>query len=364
MRLRPTKLAGALVFACLILFAVGTNVQAGWLIVLTALVLGALAAGLVLPALAVRGIEVARLAPESAFAGDRVEVSLVVRSRAPSARGLVLVRDRFLGTGAAVVPRLAAGESRTYIGERDAVRRGVHVSGPCEIATGAPFGVARATRHVKVSSQTVVYPRVYDVADPGRLAGVLTEGGRPRPAAAGDSTSVREYRPGDPLRHVHWRSSARTGRLVVREFEEHASGDVAVLVVPGADDETVDAVTSAACSYAIAAVDAGRRVVILWPEGDGVRRLEARSRRDALEWGARLAPAAEGTLHAAVPRAHALVAVAGSRAPALTRELCERGAVLAVLVGADAIAHTASLSAAGTLVVSVPDGSDLESVLR
>ncbi len=42
----------------------------------------------------------------------------------------------------------------------------------------------------------------------------------PQPGVSGEFLSVREYRPGDSLRHIHWRTSARANRLIVREFEE------------------------------------------------------------------------------------------------------------------------------------------------
>ena len=68
MRLRPR--AAGLIVGALILFLVGTNVQAGWLFVIAALMLGAAVAGIALPARMVRGVEVTRRAAERAFQGD------------------------------------------------------------------------------------------------------------------------------------------------------------------------------------------------------------------------------------------------------------------------------------------------------
>jgi uncharacterized protein (DUF58 family) len=51
-----------------------------------------------------------------------------------------------------------------------------------------------------------------------------------RPGPEGDFYGVREWRSGDSLRYVHWRSSARTGKLVVRQFEQPRNRDVAILL--------------------------------------------------------------------------------------------------------------------------------------
>ncbi|HVY60007.1 MAG TPA: DUF58 domain-containing protein, partial [Planctomycetota bacterium] len=60
----------------------------------------------------------------------------------------------------------------------------------------------------------------YDAA--ARFAGL--------PGAGIEFLGTREYRPGDPLRFVHWASSARTGRLVVKELEETAAAEVAIFL--------------------------------------------------------------------------------------------------------------------------------------
>src|SRR5438093_13736373 len=78
--MRPSKRALGLLLGAGILFLIGTNVQAGWLYVLAALLLGALAAGLVLPFAALRGLSIELVAPEEAEQG----VSTIIELRADS----------------------------------------------------------------------------------------------------------------------------------------------------------------------------------------------------------------------------------------------------------------------------------------
>lgn len=266
------------------LFGVGTNVQAGWLLVLAAMLVGTAAAGAIMPFRAIRGVVVERLVPDCAWAGDAVPVAIRVRNDTRSARGLILLRDEFLGEGTAVVTHLSPGETRDYAGIRHGARRGVHCVGRCELTTGAPFGVVLARRTIDIESSVVVYPRVFGVSAIETLA---AGGGAQaqRRAPSGDTATVREYRPGDPLRHVHWRSTARTGRLVVREFEDAAASDVTVIADVPDDYEEADVVAAVACSIALAALDAGRGVRVVGPDDE----TDAVSRREILHWGARLA---------------------------------------------------------------------------
>jgi uncharacterized protein (DUF58 family) len=80
MRLR--KRAAGLLLGAAVLFLIGTNVQAGWLYVIAALLLGALAAGLVLPFAALRGLSIELAAPEEAEQSVATIVELRVRGTA------------------------------------------------------------------------------------------------------------------------------------------------------------------------------------------------------------------------------------------------------------------------------------------
>jgi uncharacterized protein (DUF58 family) len=87
-----------------------------------------------------------------------------------------------------------------------------------------PFGLCRGFVRVPLPQTVVILPKRYSlpaIALPG--AHKYQQGGVAFAASVGESEefiAVRDYRPGDPLRHVHWRSSARTGRLVVKEFQD------------------------------------------------------------------------------------------------------------------------------------------------
>ncbi|MFC7643464.1 DUF58 domain-containing protein [Streptosporangium lutulentum] len=101
--------------------------------------------------------------------------------------------------------------------------RGRFTIGPLSIRISDPFGLVELTRSFTISDTLVVTPQVTALPHV-RLSGEWTGGGDSRTrsvASAGDDdVAPREYRQGDDLRRVHWRSTARYGELMVRREEQ------------------------------------------------------------------------------------------------------------------------------------------------
>ncbi|WP_194846674.1 DUF58 domain-containing protein [Mumia zhuanghuii] len=112
-------------------------------------------------------------------------------------------------------------------------RRGFHAIGPLTVRVGDPFGFLSVARTFHTTTPLVVTPVVHSL---GRMwaGGVGAERGdhRVRLGATGrpDDASVREYRVGDDLRRIHWRTTARTGELMVRREEEGRHADLTVFL--------------------------------------------------------------------------------------------------------------------------------------
>lgn len=113
----------------------------------------------------------------------------------------------------------------------DTMRRGVHELGPLYLENVDGLGLTRRVIRAGEPHEVEVWPRLHEISAlevPATRAGGEVEAGI---AAAGDSDDVltREYRHGDAMRRVHWRASARTDDLRVRQEEHHA--EVSALVV-------------------------------------------------------------------------------------------------------------------------------------
>jgi len=131
--------------------------------------------------------------------------------------------------GSRVLTMVRGKQSRSYLGRARLVRRGVFPLGPTMLATGDVFGLFPVEHEIPVQDSLLVYPMMVDVSGFPNPPGLLPGGEALRrrthqitPNAAG----VREYNTGDPMNRIHWLSTARRGRLMVKEFELDPLADV------------------------------------------------------------------------------------------------------------------------------------------
>lgn len=161
-------------------------------------------------------------------------------------------------------------------------RRGVHTLESCQISTSFPFGFIRRASVWRRKDMIVVLPAIADV-DPRFLSMCIsaqTSESRMRPRRGGHDEfyGVKEYRGGENPRLIHWRRSARTGTLVVREMSQIALPRLLILVdtlrdpdednpPTRADIEKIIAMAASATSFAL---DRGYAVGLCVWAGDWV----------------------------------------------------------------------------------------------
>jgi len=122
------------------------------------------------------------------------------------------------------VPPIPPGQEMEVRVEVRPLRRGVLRFTGVTLARTDPVGLFRALRTVPLPQTVLILPRRYPlpaIALPGTVK--YQEGGVALAASVGQSeeyVALRDYRHGDPLRHIHWRSWARVGRPVVKEFQD------------------------------------------------------------------------------------------------------------------------------------------------
>ena len=173
-----------------------------------------------------RGVEYSRRLPASVFVGREfvVELRLTHSGRWGDAR-FIETGDEVLGPfGKGMsVRRLRAGESAGDSFATWLRQRGIHPVFHWKASSTFPCGLWRATRFGRIKEPVVVYPRPVAPAgiDDPRSADLSSgeENWLPQPDFSGEYLGIREFHPGDPLKLVHWRATARVQRLVVREFD-------------------------------------------------------------------------------------------------------------------------------------------------
>jgi uncharacterized protein (DUF58 family) len=155
--------------------------------------------------------------------GQDAEVLLELTNTDRRAGGLWLLSEQLpaeLGTEPHfLVERLAAGATAGLRYRVHGARRGRHTLGPLRLRLVDPFGLVLRSTSGTDTLPLVVVPRVRPLGEggPGGGTGGTGEGAKRALAVHGeDDVSTRPYRQGDDLRKVHWRSTARTGELMVR----------------------------------------------------------------------------------------------------------------------------------------------------
>jgi uncharacterized protein (DUF58 family) len=165
--------------------------------------------------------------PSLVAAGQPARVTLDLTNDGRMPTGLLLLEDQIpyvLGTRPRfVVDRMGPRWKRSvgYLVRSEV--RGKFTVGPMKVRLSDPFGMVELDRAFQSTSSLVVTPRVVPLPVVP-LSGAWTGSGdnRPRAFASGsaEDVTVREYRRGDDLRRVHWRSSAHSGELMVRREEQ------------------------------------------------------------------------------------------------------------------------------------------------
>lgn len=168
-----------------------------------------------------------RLSPGRIEAGNETQVVLRFENVSRLPTGLLLLEDRLpyvLGSRPRfMLDRVEPRGTRTVGYTARAEVRGQYVIGPLTIRLTDPFGLCELHRSFHARDTLVVTPvvqRLPRVALGGDWAGSGDSRARSVAAAGEDDVATREYRHGDDLRRVHWKSTAHLGELMVRREEQ------------------------------------------------------------------------------------------------------------------------------------------------
>jgi uncharacterized protein (DUF58 family) len=177
------------------------------------------------------------ITPCRVVAGATATVTLDLQNLSPRATRILLAEDRvphalgpaprFLLTG------LRGGRRASVTYSLRSELRGRYPVGPLRLRLADPFGMCEVIRSFTAVDCLLVAPRTWPLLP--LTTGGAREGSGESPslalATAGeDDVSIREYRNGDDLRRVHWRSTARRGQLMVRQEEQSRPTRATVLL--------------------------------------------------------------------------------------------------------------------------------------
>jgi len=164
--------------------------------------------------------------------GRPLEERLSVRNTSAVPKLWLEVRDHSDLPGheaSLVVDSLGPNRERVWVVRTVCRERGRFRLGPLSLTSGDPFGLFQVTRQVPQTTQIVVYPMTVDLPDFTLPLGPMPGGDALRRRThyvTANAAGVRDYAPGDSFNRIHWASTARRDRLIVKEFELDPLSDI------------------------------------------------------------------------------------------------------------------------------------------
>ncbi|MBN2025540.1 MAG: DUF58 domain-containing protein [Actinobacteria bacterium] len=318
---------------------IGVNSQSGWMFWFASLLIAALCVSWSISLFQVRKLSLVRRHLQEIDEEDTLRVTLEIHNRGLFSRNLLEVLDedpvegnlhkrlRLIskrkplreqmrdpsppekespadvgGRASFLITRIDGGGEASFSYLRGKLRRGVYENWPGYFYSEGILGLARHSSRLEVESQLTVLPHYEELGSFPLVDSFLhhqktSQEYSCKKGVGIDYYGVREFRSGDPLRHVHWKTTARRGELVVREFEQETGTPLVVLIDnrAGGDDHKhyrvlLDAEARLAASVVHYAHYAGHPVTLAAYRGERPDLYDVKSFHDALRWLAALEP--------------------------------------------------------------------------
>nr|WP_042193974.1 DUF58 domain-containing protein [Kibdelosporangium sp. MJ126-NF4]CEL20989.1 FIG002343: hypothetical protein [Kibdelosporangium sp. MJ126-NF4]CTQ95497.1 FIG002343: hypothetical protein [Kibdelosporangium sp. MJ126-NF4] len=243
------------------------------------LMLGAIAFCAVVAAVAVAGrkprVDVVRdVYPDRVERGSRAGIVLRVHNPGARWQSAFTAVDRLGASTLRIAVRaLPPGGEQTYLNELPTWERGRHEVGPLTLHRADALGLGENKLFIGETATLWVYPRTLPVRSVASGLPLHHHDGaadESSPRGSLDIREVREYVPGDEVRHLHWKATARTGKLMIRDYADPQQPQFTILldnrpvIAAGAEfEEAVDV----AASLVVAAAKADNRCQLVTPSG-------------------------------------------------------------------------------------------------
>jgi len=261
--IRITNFGLGYILLCLVVAIAATNTGNNGLYLVLAAMLAAMVVSGVLSRRNVRGVlcELETVGEVVATRPAWLRLRLENRLRTGTAQSLFFLHESL--PGPLWIDPLRPGETRELVVEGRFPRRGVFREADAGLLSRFPIGLFRKYRKASLSREIVVYP-LPEVTPIPPVPPEDSRGGRPHPRQRGggpDIRTLREFTPGDDLRDLHWKQSARMRRWIVREREAERDR-VVFLVIDNALPAPIDSAALARFESAVARC-AGQALLLL-----------------------------------------------------------------------------------------------------
>jgi uncharacterized protein (DUF58 family) len=264
------------------LFIAATNTLSGWLYVMSGGMLALLLVAAVMSYQNLRSLQIRRLPIDPVTVGEPLQISLALMNPTKTPKGLMQVVDQIppgLGVVQSQTVELVPAQGREIVHyDYPTQRRGVYRWQNLAVRSAAPLGLFWRRQVWPSRTTAIVYPPILPISrcplidDVGRERSLqVLDNRRAQASHEGVTRSLRPYRWGDPMRMIHWSTSARHGDLRVRELEMISSGRELMIALDSAtpwDAELFEQAVTAATSLYFYAVKQQLNISV-WTAGTG-----------------------------------------------------------------------------------------------
>lgn len=260
----PAYAGWLLLSLSLFFFGAATNTMSGWLYVISGVSMALLSIAAILPVRSLRSLALHRRSIQPISAGDDLKIEIEITNPTAKPKTLLQLQDMLpwvVGEPVTTaIEEIPPNQVYLWVYYQPTERRGVYHWHEVQLRTGTPLGLFWCRRSRQVPATAIVYPKVLPLTTCplidriGEQESTQLESDRLfQMATQGITRNLRPYRYGDPIRMVHWRSSARYGELRVRELEISTGGQQVAIALDSSSpwnfDDFEQAVIASASLY-------------------------------------------------------------------------------------------------------------------
>jgi uncharacterized protein (DUF58 family) len=257
-----TRTGGVYILAVFLIAVAAVNTGNNLMYLILSILLSATLAAGIVARLSLRSIFVSLQVPQHVFVGEEVSIKISLTNqkrwctsfsiqvedlallRARRRRGILIrLTSRIMGPApgsheedpvlqhAAYFPAIPPGESRAELISQSFTRRGLYRLEGLRLSTQFPFGIFRRGERISVSGNLLVYPLIREISSdlhllpflPGKLEGR-------RPGHGESLYAIRHYHDGESARLIHWKATAKTGKLMTREYAREEESEFCLIL--------------------------------------------------------------------------------------------------------------------------------------
>jgi len=261
---RPTNIALVLIFLLLAFFMAATNIQAGWLYAFDSIILSLLVFSIFNAFFSINKIKISRHHSPYIYANDNISITLSIFNPTKRVITFLEINDNTpLKIGAygnipvnttinsKLFPEIPSKNKVDFTYTIQSLKRGIYKFNSVMVNSHDYFGLFHVKKIINLPSVFKVYPVVPPLTEiPEALIHKANTNKYHRSIRGDMLSNLREYVPGDSTNLIHWRTTARYQKLMVKEAEEEEHRQVIILIDLSYSDEYLEDIIKKAGSIA------------------------------------------------------------------------------------------------------------------